>query len=230
MNFILVDDNHGDQGLGVAPLVIGESGSCFEDINGPDTLIAFGGCPTLNDFDVLDSEGSSTIEMSYGSQGSGDGAVLGQMTTNGGFNQDVGVILSGFSFHEIRDDRPQGVPDRAIHLQRILNWLQNVVDDPVAQENPGYVDNLAQNYPNPFNPTTTVRYSIKERAHVTLRIYNVAGQLVRTLVDEVREPGISHSAGWNGRNGRGQVTASGVYFYKLVAKDFTETRKMVLLK
>ena len=89
---------------------------------------------------------------------------------------------------------------------------------------------LDQNYPNPFNPTTTIGFTLRERSHVSLRIYNVAGQLVRTLVDEVRVPGVSHSIDWDGRNARGSSVASGVYFYRLVTKDATMTRKMVLLK
>ncbi|MCK5617885.1 MAG: T9SS type A sorting domain-containing protein, partial [Candidatus Krumholzibacteria bacterium] len=85
-------------------------------------------------------------------------------------------------------------------------------------------------YPNPFNPTTTIHYTVKRRANVSLRIYNVAGQLIRTLVDEAKTAGEVHTATWDGRNGAGQSVSSGVYFYKLVAKDFTQTKKMVLLK
>jgi len=61
-------------------------------------------------------------------------------------------------------------------------------------------------------------------------VYNVAGQLVRTLVNDVRQPGLDHKAVWHGRNDAGQVVSSGVYFYKLVTPGFTRTRKMVLLK
>ena len=92
-------------------------------------------------------------------------------------------------------------------------------------------DFLANNYPNPFNPTTTIHYGVREQGHVTLRIYNVAGQLVRTLVDDVRMPlAGGYTARWDGRSRAGQPVASGVYFYKLSTRSFAKTKKMVLLK
>ena len=89
---------------------------------------------------------------------------------------------------------------------------------------------LDLNYPNPFNPATAIRYRIAERGHVSLRIFNASGQLVRTLVDEVRAPGVEHSVTWNGVNDAGQPVASGVYFCRLVTTNYTQTRKMILLK
>jgi len=66
---------------------------------------------------------------------------------------------------------------------------------------------------------------------VTLKVYNVAGQLVRTLVDDARVgAGVSRTATWDGRDDHGVPVASGVYFYRIVAKSFSQTRKMVLLK
>ena len=74
------------------------------------------------------------------------------------------------------------------------------------------------------------KYGIKERAHVSLRIYNAAGQLVRTLVDEVLAPDQVTPVEWDGSNNAGQAVSSGVYFYRLVTKNFSQTKKMVLLK
>jgi hypothetical protein len=88
---------------------------------------------------------------------------------------------------------------------------------------------LAQNYPNPFNPTTTIRYEVKDAVHVQLKIYDVAGRLVRTLVDETRKPD-RYKIVWNGVNDRGGNVATGVYFYRLEAGSFVSTKKMVLLK
>jgi flagellar hook assembly protein FlgD len=67
-------------------------------------------------------------------------------------------------------------------------------------------------------------------AVVSLKIFNVAGQLVKTLVDGQRIAGQVYEANWNGLNNSGQPVSSGVYFYKLVARNFTQTKKMVLLK
>jgi flagellar hook assembly protein FlgD len=91
------------------------------------------------------------------------------------------------------------------------------------------VDDLAQNYPNPFNPSTRIRYSLARNSQVSLSIYNVAGQLVKTLVNDTRTAG-PHAVTWDGRDDRGVPVASGVYFYRLVAGDFTKTRKLTLLK
>jgi hypothetical protein len=88
---------------------------------------------------------------------------------------------------------------------------------------------LSQNVPNPFNPTTTIRFSLPASERVALAIYNANGALVRVLVDGVRERG-SHEATWDGRDGAGGSVSSGVYFYRLTAGKFSESRKMVLLK
>jgi M6 family metalloprotease-like protein len=88
---------------------------------------------------------------------------------------------------------------------------------------------LRQNYPNPFNPTTTIPFDIKESTHVTVKIYDPRGRVVRTLVDEnlgARSYGIE----WNGRNDAGHTVSSGVYFYQLIAGDFKDVRKLVLTK
>jgi hypothetical protein len=104
--------------------------------------------------------------------------------------------------------------------------LTDAETDPAA----GPVNFLAGNYPNPFNPVTTIRYGVERRSHVSLRIYDVAGRLVRVLVDEVQEPGLEYEARWQGRNDRGRPVASGIYFCRLMAGSFTETRKLVLLR
>jgi hypothetical protein len=88
---------------------------------------------------------------------------------------------------------------------------------------------LAQNVPNPFNPTTVISYGLASGGAVSLRVYDVSGALVRVLVDGALPAG-HHEAAWDSRDGTGEVVASGVYFYRLEAGDFVETRKMVLLK
>ena len=89
---------------------------------------------------------------------------------------------------------------------------------------------LSQNLPNPFNPETVVRYTVPPPGGVVaLRVYDVSGRLVRTLKEGHARAG-SHVAVWDGRNANGQRVSSGVYFYRLSAPDFDQTRKMVLLK
>ena len=83
---------------------------------------------------------------------------------------------------------------------------------------------LSQNYPNPFNPSTTVRYGLPSRAHVALTVFNTLGQLVSTLVQGEQDPGY-HEVRFDGAN-----LPSGVYFYRMQAGSFVETRRLVLLR
>jgi len=88
---------------------------------------------------------------------------------------------------------------------------------------------LINNYPNPFNPETTIRYSVKETSPVTIEVYNLKGQLVHTLVNEVQTPG-HYSVVWNGRDNHNQPVASGVYLYKMSSSKYSSTKKMILMK
>ncbi|MDD4231763.1 MAG: choice-of-anchor D domain-containing protein [Candidatus Cloacimonetes bacterium] len=88
---------------------------------------------------------------------------------------------------------------------------------------------LKGNYPNPFNPETTIRYYIKDNAPVTLDILNLKGQLVRRLVNSVKNAG-EHSVVWNGKDIHGRNVASGMYFYKLSSNNIKDTKKMIMMK
>jgi hypothetical protein len=88
---------------------------------------------------------------------------------------------------------------------------------------------LHQNYPNPFNPQTIIEYSLNFPSDVSLEIFNVKGQLVKTLVDGHREKGF-HRVLWDGENDKGGKTSSGIYFYRLKAKDYVEVKKMIKLR
>jgi len=91
---------------------------------------------------------------------------------------------------------------------------------------------LKQNYPNPFNPVTSIQYTVGSGQipiHTTLKIYNILGQRVRTLVDEPKGRG-NHEVIWDGKDESGKEVASGIYFYQLKIGKFTETKRMLLLK
>jgi len=88
---------------------------------------------------------------------------------------------------------------------------------------------LRPNVPNPFNPVTRIDYAVHRDGHVRLVIYDARGREIAILVAEHQTPQ-EHSAHWDGRDATGQRVASGMYFYKLFAGDFEETRKMVLIK
>ncbi len=92
-----------------------------------------------------------------------------------------------------------------------------------------YTITMEQNSPNPFNPTTTISYSIPKDDKVELKVYNIKGQLVKTLVNDHLEAG-SHKAVWNGDNQSGKNVSSGIYLYRLEAGGRAIARKMLLLK
>ena len=89
---------------------------------------------------------------------------------------------------------------------------------------------LGQNYPNPFNPSTTIAYDLPKQSPVRLEVYNVIGVLIRTMLrGEVVGAG-QHQIVWDGRDDRGKIVPSGVYFYRISAGDFSASRRMTLLK
>ena len=102
----------------------------------------------------------------------------------------------------------------------------------VSEINPGQLPegfDLSQNYPNPFNPVTEIEFSLPKSTDVRLTIYNMLGQRVTTLVDQYLDAGF-YSVDWDGSNDAGSPVSSGVYFYRLSVGEFSEARKMLLLK
>lgn len=94
---------------------------------------------------------------------------------------------------------------------------------------PVAVTELKGNYPNPFNPETTIKYSVKENTPVTLEVYNVKGQKVKTLVSETKAAG-DHSVVWKGLDDNNRAVSSGVYFFKMSAGKYSSTKKMIMMK
>ena len=109
----------------------------------------------------------------------------------------------------------------------LLNYLTTAVDDN-HQSQPHHFA-LVQNYPNPFNPVTTIEYSLPKRSRVTIDIFNIQGQKVKTLIDRNQSAG-SYSITWDGVDAFGNPAATGIYLYRLQAGDHGDTKKMLLLK
>ena len=99
-------------------------------------------------------------------------------------------------------------------------------DDPVL---PVFDTALNGNYPNPFNPSTTINFSLSEKAKVNLAIYNQKGQLVRELINE-KMPAGNHQLVWNGTDAKGQTVSSGIYYYRMKSGKYSSTRKMIMMK
>jgi hypothetical protein len=106
-----------------------------------------------------------------------------------------------------------------------LEVVYNVAND----QNLPAVTKLNKNYPNPFNPQTSISYSLKQAGPVKIEIFNVKGQLVRTLVNTTKKAG-KYNAVWFGQNDSGSKVGSGIYFYKMQTTDFTDIERMLLLK
>ena len=88
---------------------------------------------------------------------------------------------------------------------------------------------LRQNYPNPFNPSTTISFALSTATEVSLDIYNLLGQTILTLSDQIESAG-EHVITWDGRDASGEPVASGVYLYRLTTDNGTLSRKMLLIK
>ncbi len=110
-------------------------------------------------------------------------------------------------------------------VNNFAGWDLHSVDVPYEYE-PTLPDDfsLSQNYPNPFNPSTEIGFSLPEAAHVRMGVIDVLGQTVETIVDQEYEAG-SHTVSWDGTG-----APSGIYFYRLRTDEFSDTKKMVLLK
>lgn len=114
-------------------------------------------------------------------------------------------------------------PTITINLSGIGEVVSN--DDNALQT----ITALKGNFPNPFNPTTEIAYSLKETGKVKIEIYNLKGQLVKTLVNDTMPQG-EHRITWNGKDQRGNGVASGIYMYRMETPSYTKTKKMMLMK
>ena len=150
------------------------------------------------------------------------------MKTNS-YGKSARTMWFGFSFMYIRDAENASPPIRNHIMKDVIEWMQNSPNADITGDEVPAAYGLAQNFPNPFNPSTTIKFDMKAKGHVSLKVYNVAGQLVKTLADGVFNAG-SHSVNWDGTNNAGAKVASGVYFYKMETKNFSQTKKMVMLR
>jgi hypothetical protein len=189
---------------------------------------AFAGCPIINQFDVIEITGNGAYSLQlpdYEDTQYYIGVSCDQLNTN---SHPMRTSWIGHSFMYVRNGNG-GTLARNELVNATWEFFQNDTKEDITDTKTPAQYALMQNYPNPFNPTTQISFSLPRSGHVSLKIYNVAGQLVRTLANEEREAG-THTVSWNGTNDLGSSVASGVYFYKIEADNFQSTKKMVLLK
>ncbi len=202
--------------------VLGEEGTVFQGLN-----FIYGTMSTedtyFEDFpDYIVPAGGSEVALLYDNLRI---AAVQFTGTYGAGNQNAQLIYLGFTFETIIN-----AEDRAALMERALNYFglpTSVAGNPAGI--PQQFE-LSENYPNPFNPTTTIRFTVAYKAQaVKLIIYDLLGRVVRVLADEIRTVG-EHSVQWDGRNENGIRVASGTYLYKFEAKNFVDSKKMVMLK
>ena len=130
---------------------------------------------------------------------------------------------------------------------QIEQWIEEAKqinsDDPIFQKGILALEQLLRkpieakllsNYPNPFNPETWIPYQLSEPSNITLSIHSIDGNVIRTLSLGYKQQGLYHDRNkaiyWDGKNDVGETVSSGVYFYTLITKNFTQTKKMLILK
>ena len=126
---------------------------------------------------------------------------------------------------EIDDFAVSATESDKIYIYSGTGLTAGIADSDLLPE--GFV--LSQNYPNPFNPNTEISYQIPVEAKVTLRVHNMLGQEVKTMVSEIQAPGV-HKVSWDGLDNSGQMVASGVYTYQLNFNGAKISRKMLLMR
>jgi hypothetical protein len=155
----------------------------------------------------------------------GPGKILGIILTAGGHVTTAQVSIERSSLHNSEGEE---IPHRTIGAEIEIDCPTSADGEDEGSQKPSAYA-LGQNYPNPYNPLTQISFQLSQAGVVSLRIYNVQGQLVRTLVNEYKSAG-TYSISWNGKNDLGMEVSSGIYFYRIQAGNFTETKRMVLIK
>ncbi len=172
-----------------------------------------------------DDIGVVHVEILLSTNGGADfDQVIAEGALNGSFNWTVDALAGSTNRVKVICHDTAGNSTEAVSAANFTIGGVSAVGDVPA----GRVA-LAQNAPNPFNPRTEIKFSVPTDQDVTLRIYNVEGRLVRTLI-QGRQVAGAHSVMWSGQDDQGGMVASGLYFYRLNTDSGTLTRKMTLLK
>ena len=207
---------HGATDAPMVNVVVRNVGPLFENVGYGDVTGYIAIAPGVYTVDLVDSA-TSTILDSF----SVDFSVLA--------NNAIGVFASGFLDSTANHNGP------AFGLYAVLASGEVIELPAIPTAITGHqalIPNefdLYQNYPNPFNPNTTIRYALKQNTRVTLTVYNLLGQEVKTLVNSRQGAGYK-TVVWDGVNNLGQQVASGIYLYRLEAGNFVKIRKMILIR
>lgn len=167
----------------------------------------------IADVAIQASTGESTNTVADGFYG---------LTVPWGWSGTITPSKSGWNFSPVSRTYSNVVSD-----QTVQNYLGTVASSVIGEDGIPIAFKLRANYPNPFNPITTIEFDLPNRTHVFLAVYDLLGNEVVRLIDGMNQAG-SGSVQWNGTDAKGQPVPSGVYIYRLLAGDFTQSRKLVL--
>ncbi len=201
------------------------------------SYVAYGGCLGINTFDAVEANtGAGAVRLAEFADPSGGVGTYSFSALTMYQDPVLGskVISMPYDLLYIQnapegDKVPAALPARAVLLEKILAefGVEGDLDD-VSPVLPGAEKFAVRNYPNPFNPTTKIEYTMPKAGHLTLKIYNVRGELVKTLIDDQIEA--SGHVMWDGTNDTGAKVSSGVYFYEARTAGQVQVQKMALVK
>ncbi|MEE8572012.1 MAG: T9SS type A sorting domain-containing protein [Gemmatimonadota bacterium] len=218
-------------------------GWTFMDFDDGEAILR-GGCPILNNFDRVQPYAgiagtelvADYVKLDTNTEPAGVAythQTLDYQTVNLGFGMEFmmdGTGAGGSANYTPEGYYHTGVEDRVNLLANIMGYFGQVPSGDPTGVVTGVKNELTHAYPNPFNPVTRIAYSVKEAGPVTIEVYNVAGKVVRTLLDTELDAGSKGFVVWDGTSEAGDRCASGVYFYRIAAPGFTESHKMIMLK
>jgi len=193
--------------------------------------IAYGGCFGINTFDGVNVFGTGQRIAEFVDPNGGDyGYAAATLNVMGSGSRAISMPVDLMFVYTDPSAAGNDLSGRAQLLKDVLAYFgvtglpQNV--SPVL---PG-ITFQTSNYPNPFNPSTTIKYSMPKAGHLKLSIYNVRGQLVKTVIDGERPAGADQTIVWDGTNNQGSSVSSGVYFYEARTGGEVQVQKMALVK
>lgn len=202
--------------------------------------VAYGGCPGINTFDgIVPGIGAQNLAEFTDPSGQGGAYTYSALVLHD-LPEDKtaipehnsGVVTMPYALQYVYTSPgyppPGPYPARQAVLFDVLNFFGEIIIW-LDAELPANRHLSARNYPNPFNPVTRIEYNFPQSGHLSLRVFDAKGRLVRTLIDENRQAGAGEVF-WDGANDQGAHSASGVYFYEVKTDGQTLVNKMMLLK
>ena len=212
------------------PLVLAVAGNpVFQNV---DSWIAYGGCRSINTFDGVTTRAGAARLAEFADTNDNPGGYGFSAATLNYYNTTNRVVSLPYDFSFVHTDPNAKIagplPARARILSDVLDFFSVTSGGVIPTPVPERAEFAVSNYPNPFNPSTKISYTIRNAGHLTLKIYNVRGQLVRTLIDgPVQTDGF---AMWDGTGNSGSQVASGVYFTEARLGPDVQILKLTMVK